>query len=136
MTVYNRGIVQAVVHDERSYFMEGVAGHAGLFSNARDIAIFTQMLLNGGTYAGRDYLSPEIIEQFTSHQSPINQRAYGFDMKSEGFSTAGSLTSQNSFGHTGFTGTSIWVDPDENISIILLTNRTYPDRNLGQRHQP
>lgn len=130
--VYNRGIVQADVHDERAYFMEGVAGHAGLFSNVRDIAIFTQMLLNGGTYADRDYLSPEIIEQFTSHQSSINQRAYGFDMKSEGFSTAGSLTSNNSFGHTGFTGTSIWVDPDENISIILLTNRTYPDRDLGR----
>jgi beta-glucosidase-like glycosyl hydrolase/CubicO group peptidase (beta-lactamase class C family) len=130
--VYNRGTVQADVHDERAYFMDGVAGHAGLFSNVRDIAMFTQMLLNGGTYAGRDYLSPEIIEQFTSHQSPINQRAYGFDMKSEGFSTAGSLTSQNSFGHTGFTGTSLWVDPDENISIILLTNRTYPDRDLGR----
>jgi len=130
--VYNRGIVQADVHDERAYFMEGVAGHAGLFSNVRDIAMFTQMLLNGGTYAGRDYLSPEIIKQFTSHQSPINQRAYGFDMKSEGFSTAGSLTSNNSFGHTGFTGTSIWVDPDENISIMLLTNRTYPNRDLGR----
>lgn len=130
--VYNRGTVQAVVHDERAYFMQGVAGHAGLFSNARDIAIFTQMLLNGGTYAGRDYLSPGVIEQFTSHQSPINQRAYGFDMKSNGFSTAGSLTSENSFGHTGFTGTSLWVDPNENISIILLTNRTYPDRDLGR----
>jgi len=130
--VYNRGTVQADVHDERAYFMEGVAGHAGLFSNVRDIAIFSQMLLNGGTYAGRDYLSPEIIEQFTSQQSPINQRAYGFDMKSEGFSTAGSLTGENSFGHTGFTGTSLWVDPDENISIILLTNRTYPDRDLGR----
>jgi len=90
------------------------------------------MLLNGGTYAGRDYLSPEIIEQFTSHQSPINQRAYGFDMKSDGFSTAGSLTGENSFGHTGFTGTSLWVDPDQNISIILLTNRTYPNRDLGR----
>lgn len=130
--VYNRGTVQAAVHDERAYFMEGVAGHAGLFSNARDIAIFTQMLLNGGTYAGRNYLSSEIIDQFTIHQSPINQRAYGFDMKSEGFSTAGSLTGDNSFGHTGFTGTSVWIDPDENISIILLTNRTYPDRDLGR----
>ena len=130
--VYNRGIVQADVHDERAYFMSGVAGHAGLFSSVRDIAIFTQMLLNGGTYAGDEYLSAEIIDQFTRHQSPINQRAYGFDMKSEGFSTAGSLTSQNSFGHTGFTGTSVWVDPDENISIILLTNRTYPDRDLGR----
>jgi CubicO group peptidase (beta-lactamase class C family) len=112
--------------------MNGVAGHAGLFSSVHDIAIFTQMLLNGGTYAGEEYLSADIIKQFTQHQSPINQRAYGFDMKSEGFSTAGSLTSTNSFGHTGFTGTSLWVDPDENISIILLTNRTYPNRDLGR----
>lgn len=129
--VYNRGTVQADVHDERAYFMEGVAGHAGLFSNVRDIAIFSQMLLNGGTYANREYLSEEIIREFTQRQSPINQRAYGFDMKSEGFSTAGSLTSENSFGHTGFTGTSLWIDPDENIAIILLTNRTYPNRDLG-----
>jgi len=129
--VYNRGTVQADVHDERAYFMDGVAGHAGLFSNVKDIAAFTQMLLNGGTYAGQEYLSPEIVTEFTKRQSPINQRAYGWDRKSDGFSTAGTLTSGNSFGHTGFTGTSIWVDPDNNISIILLTNRTYPDRNLG-----
>lgn len=129
--VYNRGTVQADVHDERAYFMEGVAGHAGLFSNVRDIAIFSQMLLNGGTYADREYLSEEIIREFTQRQSPINQRAYGFDMKSQGFSTAGSMTGENSFGHTGFTGTSLWVDPDENIAIILLTNRTYPNRDLG-----
>ncbi|MFO7846416.1 MAG: glycoside hydrolase family 3 N-terminal domain-containing protein [Balneolaceae bacterium] len=130
--IYNRGTVQAEVHDERSWFMDGIAGHAGMFSNVRDIAIFSQMLLNGGTYAGREYLSSEIIKEFTQRQSPINQRAYGYDMKSEGFSTAGSLTGENSFGHTGFTGTSLWVDPDENIAIILLTNRTYPNRDLGQ----
>lgn len=130
--IYNRGTVQAEVHDERAWYMDGIAGHAGLFSNVRDIAIFSQMLLNGGSYAERDYLSPEIITEYTQRQSPINQRAYGFDMKSEGFSTAGSLTGENSFGHTGFTGTSLWIDPDENIAIILLTNRTYPNRDLGQ----
>ncbi len=81
----------------------------------------------------QQYLSPEIIDLFTSHQSPINQRGLGFDRKSEGFSTAGTLTSQNSFGHTGFTGTSFWVDPDENIAIIILTNRTYPNRSYGSR---
>ncbi len=129
--VYNRGIVQGVVHDERAYFMDGIAGHAGLFSNARDIAIFSQMILNGGTYAGRQYLSPEIVAKFTIRQSPLNQRAYGYDRKSEGFSTAGTLTSNNSFGHTGFTGTSLWIDPDNDISIIILTNRTYPNRNTG-----
>ncbi|REL38170.1 hypothetical protein DYD21_06055 [Rhodohalobacter sp. SW132] len=129
--VYNRGTVHGVVHDERAYFMDGVAGHAGLFSNLRDIAIFSQMILNGGEYAGRRYLSGEIIETFTSNQSPLNQRAYGYDMKSDGFSSAGSLTGANTFGHTGFTGTSLWIDPDENMAIIILTNRTYPNRDLG-----
>lgn len=132
-TVYNRGLVHHRVHDERAYFMDGVSGHAGLFSCVQDMAKYFFMLLNDGVYGGHQYFSPEIIDLFTSHQSPINQRGLGFDRKSEGFSTAGTLTSENSFGHTGFTGTSFWVDPNENIAIIILTNRTFPNRNYGQR---
>lgn len=132
-TVYNRGLVHKKVHDERAYFMDGISGHAGLFSSVHDMAKYFFMLLNDGNYGSHQYLSPEIIDLFTSHQSPINQRGLGFDRKSEGFSTAGTLTSENSFGHTGFTGTSFWVDPDENISIIILTNRTYPNRSYGSR---
>lgn len=132
-TVYNRGLVHKKVHDERAYFMDGVSGHAGLFSSVQDMAKYFFMLLNDGNYGGHQYLSPEIINLFTSHQSPINQRGLGFDRKSEGFSTAGTLTSENSFGHTGFTGTSFWVDPVENIAIIILTNRTYPNRSYGSR---
>ena len=132
-TVYNRGLVHKKVHDERAYFMDGVSGHAGLFSSVHDMAKYFFMLLNDGNYGGHQYLSPEIIDLFTSHQSPINQRGLGFDRKSEGFSTSGTLTSENSFGHTGFTGTSFWVDPDENIAIIVLTNRTYPNRSYGSR---
>ncbi|MDZ7719447.1 MAG: glycoside hydrolase family 3 N-terminal domain-containing protein [Balneolaceae bacterium] len=132
-TVYNRGLVHKKVHDERAYFMDGVSGHAGLFSSVQDIAKYFFMLLNDGYYGGHQYLSPEIIELFTSHQSPINQRGLGFDRKSEGFSTAGTLTSENSFGHTGFTGTSFWVDPDRNIAIVILTNRTYPNRSYGSK---
>ncbi|NBC65937.1 MAG: serine hydrolase [Bacteroidetes bacterium] len=132
-TVYNRGLVHKKVHDERAYFMDGISGHAGLFSSAQDMAKYFFMLLNDGNYGGHQYLSTEIIDLFTSHQSPINQRGLGFDRKSEGFSTAGTLTSENSFGHTGFTGTSFWVDPDENIAIIVLTNRTYPNRSYGSR---
>lgn len=130
--LWNRGTVRGVVHDERAYFMNGVAGHAGLFGSVRDIATWSQMLLNGGTYAGRQYLSSEVIEQFTQRQSSHNQRGYGFDRKSEGFSSAGQLTGPNTFGHLGFTGTSVWIDPDENIAIILLSNRTYPNREMGQ----
>lgn len=130
-TVYGRGIVHRRVHDERAYFMDGIAGHAGLFSSVQDIARYSFMLLNGGAYAGNEYISAELIDYFIRHQSPINQRALGFDRKSEGFSTAGQLTGPRSFGHTGFTGTSLWIDPDAEIAIILLTNRTYPDRSYG-----
>lgn len=130
-STYRDGVVQAEAHDERAWFMDGVAGHAGLFSSAADIAKYSYMLMNDGNYGGREYLSQETIQTFTGKRSPINQRAYGFDRKSEGFSTAGELTGPNSFGHTGFTGTSLWIDPDEEIAIILLTNRTFPNRSYG-----
>ena len=130
-TTYRNGLVQAEVHDERAWFMDGVAGHAGLFSSADDLAKLAFMLLNNGNFAGVDYLKPETINHFTVRRSPINQRAYGFDRKSEGFSTAGQLTGPNSFGHTGFTGTSFWIDPDEEIAIIILTNRVHPSRTYG-----
>lgn len=128
---FNRGVVKGNVHDERAYFMDGVAGHAGLFASSRDIATYTYMLMNKGTYGARQYLSPETIDLFTGKRSTINQRGYGFDRKGSGFSTAGSLTSDRTFGHLGFTGTSFWVDPEEDIAIILLTNRTYPSRTYG-----
>ncbi|WP_083750206.1 glycoside hydrolase family 3 N-terminal domain-containing protein [Rhodohalobacter halophilus] len=130
-TTYRNGAVRAEAHDERAWFMDGVAGHAGLFSSAADIGKYAYMMLNGGVYGGREYLRSETIHYFTEKRSPINQRAFGFDRKSEGFSTAGELTGPNSFGHTGFTGTSLWIDPDEEIAIILLTNRTYPNRSYG-----
>ncbi len=130
-TVYNRGTVHAYAHDERAYFMDGVAGHAGLFSSAKDISAYAFMLLNEGKYGRHQILSPEIIETFTRRQSPINHRGFGFDRKSEEFSSAGTLTGIRTFGHLGFTGTSLWVDPDEDIAIILLTNRTFPHRSYG-----
>ncbi|MEQ8524461.1 glycoside hydrolase family 3 N-terminal domain-containing protein [Gracilimonas sp.] len=133
-TVFDRGVVKARAHDERAYFMDGVAGHAGLFSSAIDMAKFSTMLLNGGVYSGKQYLKPETIQLFTSKQSELNERGLGFDRKSpSGFSTAGQLASENAFGHTGFTGTSIWIDPDKNMAVILLTNRTYPYRSYGKR---
>ena len=130
-TTYGRGIVKAYVHDERAYFMDGVAGHAGLFSSSTDIAKLAQLFINKGLYAGRRYLSEKTVDQFTSKQSKINNRGYGFDRKSDGFSTAGTFTSINTFGHLGFTGTSMWIDPDHDLAIILLTNRTFPNRSYG-----
>ncbi|MFU8813086.1 MAG: glycoside hydrolase family 3 N-terminal domain-containing protein [Balneolaceae bacterium] len=130
--VYLRGTVQAEVHDERAWFMDGVAGHAGLFSTTRDMAIFAQMLHQGGIYAGQRYFSEETVTQFRSRQSELSGRGFGFDRKSEGFSSAGERTGPETFGHLGFTGTSIWMDPDQEVTIILLTNRTYPHRDRSR----
>jgi CubicO group peptidase (beta-lactamase class C family) len=117
------------VHDENAYLLGGVAGHAGLFSNTQDLAVFMQMLMNGGSYAGKRYLKPETISLFSSKQDQKSTRALGWDTKTvNGYSTAGSLFSEHSFGHTGFTGTSIWADPDRRIVAIFLTNRVYPTR--------
>lgn len=131
-TVYDRGRVHGAVHDERAYYMDGVAGHAGLFSSAEDLAKLSVLLLNGGSYDGHEYFKPWIVELFTGIQSEHSGRGYGFDRKSrEGFSSAGSLASANTFGHLGFTGTSIWMDADKNMTVILLTNRTFPYRSYG-----
>ncbi|MDX1617261.1 MAG: glycoside hydrolase family 3 N-terminal domain-containing protein [Balneolaceae bacterium] len=133
-TVFRRETVHMEVHDERAYYMDGVAGHAGLFSNGLDLAVYAQMLLNKGEYGGRRYISSEIVETFTTPQAETSNRGLGFDRKSEsGFSTAGTLTSDATFGHTGFTGTSIWIDPDRDLAIIVLTNRVHPYRSYGHR---
>lgn len=133
-TVYRDKLIQAEVNDERAYYLDGVAGHAGLFATADDLAKFGTMLLNEGTYGGKEYLSPEVVQQFTTQQSDISGRGYGFDRKSpSGFTTAGQLASEDTFGHLGFTGTSFWVDREKNMVVILLTNRTYPYRSYGKR---
>lgn len=132
-TVYDRGIVHARVHDERAYYMDGIAGHAGLFSSVQDIAKYAYMILNNGYYGGHQYLTPDVIRYFTGLRSPINHRGLGFDRKNEGISTAGQFTGDQTFGHLGFTGTSLWMDPDQDIAIILLTNRTYPNRSYGRQ---
>ncbi|MGM0547036.1 MAG: glycoside hydrolase family 3 N-terminal domain-containing protein [Bacteroidota bacterium] len=132
-TTYRDTTVHAYAHDERAYYLDGVAGHAGLFSTGDDLAKYTQMLLNSGWYAGRRYLEGSTIETFTKKQSERSNRAYGFDRKDDGFSTAGSLMSEQAFGHTGFTGTSYWIDPENDVAVIILTNRTYPYRSYGKQ---
>ncbi len=89
-------------------------------------------MLNKGMYAGVKYLKPETVELFTAKTWVPGNRALGFDMKSpSGFSSAGTLAGPRTYGHTGFTGTSVWIDPDRNIAIIVLTNRTYPYRGTA-----
>jgi CubicO group peptidase (beta-lactamase class C family) len=122
-------LIQGEVHDENAYAMGGVSAHAGLFSTSGDLAIFCQMLLNGGVYNHHRLVKRSTLEQFVARQEfpPGSSRALGWDTPSEG-SSAGSLLPSTSFGHTGFTGTSIWVDPTRQLFIILLTNRVCPTR--------
>jgi len=127
-TVYRHIHVHGVVHDENAYAIGGISGHAGLFSSARDLAKFAQMLLNGGYYGGRRYVSPQTLKMFTSRYAPDDSRALGWDTPSPR-SSAGDYFSASSFGHTGFTGTSIWVDPEKDVFVVLLTNRVNPTRD-------
>ncbi len=121
-------LVQGEVHDENAFAMGGVSGHAGAFSTAPDLAAFCQMLLNGGVYAHRRILKRATITQFTAPQSLSNgTRTLGWAVPTEG-SSSGHYFSAHGFGHTGFTGTSIWIDPDRQLFVVLLTNRVNPTR--------
>jgi uncharacterized protein YbbC (DUF1343 family)/CubicO group peptidase (beta-lactamase class C family) len=138
LTQYEHGssgpVLWGVVHDTTSRFMGGVAGHAGLFSTADDVSIFAQMLLNGGTYNGVRILSPLSIEKMTTPQTPPGKmvlRGLGWDIGSPFASNRGELFDVGSFGHTGYTGTSLWIDPVTKTYIILLTNRVHPN-NKGE----
>ncbi len=123
-------LVRGEVHDENAFALGGVAPHAGLFSTAGDLARFTQMLLNGGVLEHHRIVSRETVELFTRLAGHGDStRALGWDTKSPEKSSAGMFFSPHSFGHTGFTGTSIWVDPERELFVILLTNRVYPTRD-------
>jgi beta-glucosidase-like glycosyl hydrolase/CubicO group peptidase (beta-lactamase class C family) len=127
-TVWRKQLIQGTVHDENAALLGGVAGNAGLFSTASDLAVFMQMLLNGGTYGGVRYLADSTVQRFTRLQDSSGVRALGWDMKSKEGSSAGDVFSMSSFGHLGFTGTSIWADPERNVFVVFLTNRIHPNR--------
>ncbi|MDA0844073.1 MAG: serine hydrolase, partial [Bacteroidetes bacterium] len=122
--------LQGYVHDMGAAMLGGVAGHAGLFSNANDMAKLMQLYLQGGEYGKKRYLNSETIRRFNTcyycHQG--NRRGVGFDkpqLEGEG-STCGCVSSK-SFGHLGFTGTYVWADPEAELVYVFLSNRTYPD---------
>lgn len=117
--------LQGQVHDENAYALGGVAGHAGLFGTASDLAIFAQMMLNGGTYEGVRIISDSTIRLFT--QRAAGSRALGWEM-AEGRHGAGEYLSPSAYGHVGFTGTSMWIDPQRDMFVILLTNRVHAAR--------
>ena len=129
---WRRELVWGDVHDPGAAMLGGVAGHAGLFSNTRDLAVILQMLLNGGSYGGKQFLTPATVESFTRAFAPGrgNRRGLGFDKPALNPSTDGpSCTSASpaSFGHSGFTGTYIWADPSNGLLYVFLSNRICPD---------
>jgi uncharacterized protein YbbC (DUF1343 family)/CubicO group peptidase (beta-lactamase class C family) len=128
-------ILRGVVHDPTARYMGGVAGHAGLFSTAEDLAKFCQMLLDGGTTPdGKRLFAAETIARFTSRHSPAGQpvqRGLGWDIDSPYSGNRGDLFPIGSFGHTGFTGTSIWIDPASHTYVILLANSGHPHLRKG-----
>ncbi len=118
------------VHDPTSYRMNGVAGHAGLFSTANDLAIYCEMILNGGTYHGVRILSPLTIAEMTRPRVVVSNggtRGLGWDMNTTFSTNRGDLFPLGSFGHTGFTGTSMWIDPASEMFVVFLSNRVHPD---------
>ncbi len=133
-TAFRHGIVQGVVNDENAFVMGGVAGQAGLFSNALDPLRFAQCILaQGKTPAGKQLFAPETVRLFSqrSEQPAGNSRALGWDTPTEP-SSSGRYFSPASIGHLGFTGTSLWIDPESSMAAVLLTNRTWPSRENQQ----
>ncbi len=123
------GKLRGRVHDERAYYLGGVSAHAGLFSSGADLARFAQMYLNGGALGSVRLFRPQTVIEFTTLQdTALSNRAIGWE-KANGTNSAGHLMSASAFGHTGFTGTSIWIDPARDLFIVLLTNRVDPTRN-------
>jgi beta-N-acetylhexosaminidase len=132
--VFRNQVIRSTVHDPGAAMMGGVAGHAGLFSNAYDLAAIMQMLLNGGNFKGKQYFKKETVDIFTAYQSKTSRRGFGFDKPEKDNATRKEpypalSVSGKTFGHTGFTGTAVWADPQTNFVYIFLSNRVYPDVN-------
>lgn len=120
------------VHDQGAAMLGGVSGHAGLFGDVYDVAVMMQMFLNGGVYGGREYIKKETVKEFTSYQFPENdnRRGLGFDkpmLKFDEHLSNCKSASPSSFGHSGFTGTYTWADPETGLVYVFLSNRVYPD---------
>jgi CubicO group peptidase (beta-lactamase class C family) len=131
-TIFRKQWLQGYVHDENAALAGGVSGHAGLFGNAGDLAKLMQMYLNKGTYGGERYIQEETIEDFTSapFRNRGNRRGIGFDkpdLEPNDDNPMSKIASAKSFGHTGFTGTMTWADPETGLLFIFLSNRVCPD---------
>lgn len=126
--VFRKTLLEGYVHDQGAALKGGVAGHAGLFGNANDLAIYYQLLLNKGTYGGEQYFMPQTVEIFTAKQSSVSRRGLGFDRWDPDLTKKypSQLASSQTFGHTGYTGTAVWTDPSRGLVYIFLSNRVNP----------
>ncbi len=128
-TIFRKQLLDGYVHDQGAAMLGGIAGHAGLFSNANDVAIIMQMLLNNGVYGDKQFYNPSTVEKFTAQQLPNNRRGLGFDKPEFDLSKSSPTcksASLKTFGHTGFTGTCAWADPENGLVYIFLSNRINP----------
>lgn len=144
--VFRKTLVHGYVHDPGAAMYGGVAGHAGLFGTAHDLAVLMQMMLQGGKYGEVNLLEEETVKTFTTSQSPYNRRGWGWDMPNPDPSkraAVGTLAPKSTFGHTGFTGTAVWADPENQLIYVFLSNRVHPsagnnlitkDKIRGQIH--
>lgn len=131
--IFRKQLLRGYVHDPGAAMLGGVAGHAGLFSNANDLAKLMQLYLNGGTYGGRKFLEPSVVEKYTArvYSENGNRRALGFDKPEPDSKKIGPTSKSatlSSYGHTGFTGTMAWVDPEYQLIYIFLSNRIHPNQ--------
>ncbi len=126
---FRKVLLEGYVHDQGAAMAGGIAGHAGLFASANDLAIYGQLLLNRGDYGGTQYFKPETVDLFTSNQSPNSRRGLGFDRKDPNPAARypSGYASDATYGHTGYTGTCIWMDPEERLIYIFLSNRVHPE---------
>lgn len=127
---FRKQLLWGHVHDPGAAMLGGVAGHAGLFSNATDLAQIMQLFLNGGKIAGHQFFDESTVKEFTRAQFPGNKRGVGFDRpNASGGGTCDELASQKSFGHSGFTGTLAWADPKNEVVFVFLSNRVHPSQD-------
>jgi CubicO group peptidase (beta-lactamase class C family) len=126
---FRKQLIRGYVHDPGAAMLGGVAGHAGVFSNATDLASLMQMLMNNGVYGNVRYLQESVVQEYTRAQFSGNRRGAGFDRpKASGGGTCCALATQSSYGHSGFTGTLVWADPARVINYVFLSNRVCPDQ--------
>ncbi len=127
--VVNGALLRGVVHDPLARLQGGISGNAGLFSTADDLSVFAQMLLNRGEADGGRVLSPLAVERMTEIYPKVGEsgRGLGWDLDSDYATVRGDLFGPASYGHSGYTGTSIWIDPETRTAVVFLTNRVHPD---------